>query len=47
MVKVLFVCFSMGTGGETLAFEISQAPTCETLDASRYNNKRTICKIFF
>jgi hypothetical protein len=47
MVKVLFVCFSMGTGGETLATEISNAPTCETLDASRYNNKRTMTKDIF
>tara|TARA_Y100001937_G_scaffold65164_1_gene89177 strand:+ start:1697 stop:2374 length:678 start_codon:yes stop_codon:yes gene_type:complete len=47
MVKVLFVCFSMGTGGETLATEISKAPTCETLQASRYDNKRTMTKDIF
>ena len=47
MVKVLFVCFSGGTGGETLATEISKVPTCETLQASRYDNKRTMTKDIF
>ena len=37
----------MGTGGETLATEISNAPTCESLQASRYNNKRTMTKDIF
>ena len=41
MVKIIFVCYSMGTGGETLALEISKLDTCETLSHVKYSNGRT------
>lgn len=41
MVKILFVCYSMGTGGESLALAISKLDTCETLSHVKYSNGRT------
>ena len=46
MMKILFVCYTHGTGGEKLASEISKLPECNKLISSLVNN-RTISRDIF